>query len=102
MTSRQSPIRVGIIGVGNWARHGHLRVLDLLPQYHLQAVYSERRERAEAAADEYSIPDIAGSVEALVNNPEVDLIVVLNTAPSMKEPYKPPLLRARMFIANGH
>ena len=81
MTSRQSPIRVGIIGVGNWARHGHLRILDLLPQYHLQAVYSERRERAEAAADEYSIPDIAGSVEALVNNPEVDLIVVLNTAP---------------------
>lgn len=81
MTIQRFPIRVGIIGVGNWARHGHLRVLDLLPHYHLQAVYSERRERAEAAAADYSISQVADSVDALVNNPEVDLVVVLNTAP---------------------
>jgi predicted dehydrogenase len=81
MTIAHSPIRVGIIGVGNWARHGHLRVLNLLPQYHLQAVYSERRERAEVVASEYAISQIADTVDALVNNPEVDLVVVLNTAP---------------------
>jgi predicted dehydrogenase len=81
MTTEHSPIRVGIIGVGNWARHGHLRVLNLLPHYHLQAVYSERRERAEAAAGEYGIAQVADSVEALVNDPDVDLVVVLNTAP---------------------
>lgn len=81
MAPKHLPIRVGIIGVGNWARHGHLRVLDLLPHYHLQAVYSERRDRAEAAADEYGISQVADSVDALVNHPEVDLVVVLNTAP---------------------
>lgn len=81
MKTQLFPIRVGIIGVGNWARHGHLRVLNLLPQYHLQAVYSENRDRAEAAAGEYSITQVADSVDALVNNPEVDLVVVLNTAP---------------------
>jgi predicted dehydrogenase len=81
MTTPHSPIRVGIIGVGNWARHGHLRVLSLLPQYHLQAVYSESRDRAEAAAGEYNITQVADSVDALVNNPEVDLVLVLNTAP---------------------
>ncbi|MBV6826025.1 Gfo/Idh/MocA family protein [Pseudomonas sp. PD9R] len=81
MTTPHNPIRVGIIGVGNWARHGHLRVLALLPQYRVQTVYSEHRERAEAAASQYAIPQVADSVEALVNNPDVDLVVVLNTAP---------------------
>lgn len=77
----EQPIRVGIIGVGNWALHGHLRVLSLLPQYRLQAVFSERPERAEAAAGQFAIPQIAASVAELVENPEVDLVVVLNTAP---------------------
>jgi hypothetical protein len=25
----QVPIRVGMVGIGNWARHGHVRVLNL-------------------------------------------------------------------------
>jgi predicted dehydrogenase len=79
------PIRVGIVGVGNWARHGHLRVLSLLPQYQLQAVYSERRERAEAAADEFGFKQVAESLAELVENPEVDLVVVLNTAPQHEQ-----------------
>lgn len=85
MTTSNTPIRVGIVGVGTWARHGHLRVLALLPQYKVQAVYSERRERAEAAASEYDIPQVADSLDALVNNPEVDLVVVLNTAPQHEQ-----------------
>ena len=51
-------IRVGIIGVGNWARHGHLRVLDLLPQYRVVAVQARRREAAEAAAAEFAIEHV--------------------------------------------
>jgi predicted dehydrogenase len=78
---QQPPIRVGIVGVGNWARHGHLRVLSLLPQYQLQAVYSERRERAQAAAEEFGIRQVASSLSELVENPDVDLVVILNTAP---------------------
>lgn len=85
MTLSRSPIRVGIVGVGTWARHGHLRVLALLPQYRVQAVYSEHRERAEVAASEYGIPQVADSLDALVNNPEVDLVVVLNTAPQHEQ-----------------
>lgn len=85
MTTSLSPIRVGIVGVGTWARHGHLRVLALLPQYRVQAVYSENRERAEVAAGEYGIPQVADSLDALVNNPEVDLVVVLNTAPQHEQ-----------------
>ncbi|WP_227246713.1 Gfo/Idh/MocA family protein [Paraburkholderia caribensis] len=74
------PLRVGVIGVGNWAKHGHLRVLDLLPQYTLQAIYSQRHEAAEAAAREYRIGRVAESIDALVDSHDIDLVVVLNTA----------------------
>jgi predicted dehydrogenase len=80
-TSHIAPLRVGVIGVGNWARHGHLRVLDLLPQYTLQAVFSHRREAAESAAREYGIGRVAGSIDEIVGSPDIDLVVVLNTAP---------------------
>ncbi|WP_353889343.1 Gfo/Idh/MocA family oxidoreductase [uncultured Paraburkholderia sp.] len=50
-----SQIRVGLIGVGNWAKHGHLRVLDLLPDYKVTAVYSQRSEASREVAREYGI-----------------------------------------------
>ena len=31
-------IRVGLIGVGNWALNGPVRVLSLMPQYEMAAV----------------------------------------------------------------
>jgi predicted dehydrogenase len=79
--SNLAPLRVGVIGVGNWAKHGHLRVLDLLPQFTLQAVYSHRREAAEAAASAYRISRVAASIDELIDSPDIDLVVVLNTAP---------------------
>jgi predicted dehydrogenase len=33
-------IRVGIIGVGNWGRYGHMPVLQLLPSFQMSAVAS--------------------------------------------------------------
>jgi predicted dehydrogenase len=80
-----TPIRVGIVGLGNWARHGHLRVLSLLPAYELSAIHSRRADAARAAATEYGIAHVVDSLEGLVNHPEVDLVVVLNTAPQHAE-----------------
>ena len=74
-------IRVGLVGVGNWARHGHLRVLDLLPDYDVVAVQARRREAAEAAARQFGVPHVVDSVEELVTLPDVDMVLVLNTAP---------------------
>src|ERR1700712_4964895 len=78
-------IRVGIIGAGNWARHGHLRVLDLLPQYEVVAVQARRREAATGAAALFRIPHVVDTVAELVALPDVDLVVVLNTAPQHAE-----------------
>jgi predicted dehydrogenase len=80
-SSIPSPIRVGIIGVGNWARHGHVRVLSLLPQYELTAIYSQRREAAITVAEKYAFKHVSDSVDELVHRPDVDLVIVLTTAP---------------------
>jgi predicted dehydrogenase len=78
---RERPIRVGLVGIGNWAVHGHVRVLKLLPQYELRALWSMRPERAQTVASTYGIKEVVGTLDELVNHPEIDLIVVLNTAP---------------------
>jgi predicted dehydrogenase len=87
-TSQVAPLRVGVIGVGNWARHGHLRVLDLLPQYTLQAVFSHKRVVAKRAAREYRIGRVAASIDEIVESADIDLVVVLNTAPQHAQTVK--------------
>lgn len=81
MNTPRKPIRVGLVGVGNWALHGHVRVLSLLPQYELVAIYSQRREAAKKAVADYGFRHVAGSLDELVNHPEVDFVLVLTTAP---------------------
>jgi predicted dehydrogenase len=55
--------------------------LDLLPEYEVVAVQARRREAAEAAARRFGIPHVVDSVEQLVGLADVDLVLVLNTAP---------------------
>jgi predicted dehydrogenase len=78
-------IRVGLIGAGNWANHGHLRVLDLLPEYEVVAIQARRREASETAASQYRIATVVDTVEELIALPEIDLVLVLNTAPQHAE-----------------
>jgi predicted dehydrogenase len=80
-----APIRIGMVGIGNWAKHGHVRVLKLLPQYGLSAIYSQRRAAAEEAVARYGFKHVVNSLDELVNHPEVDLVVVLTTAPQHAE-----------------
>src|SRR4029077_5324009 len=81
----QKKIRLGLIGVGNWALFGHVRVLRLLPEYEIVAIYSQRKEAAKAAATEYGIPHVAGSLNALVRDPLVDQVLVLTTSQQHEE-----------------
>ena len=81
----QKKIRLGLIGVGNWALFAHVRVLRLLPEYEIVAIYSQRKEAAMAAATEYGIPHVAESLDALVRNPLVDHVLVLTTSQQHEE-----------------
>ena len=79
--STVSPIRVGLIGVGNWAMRGHLPILKLLPDYRITAVQARRRDVAEQAARRFDVPYVLDTAEEVANHPEVDLVLVLTTAP---------------------
>ena len=81
----QKKIRLGLIGVGNWALFAHVRVLRLLPEYEIVAIYSQRKEAAMAAATEYGIPHVAESLDALVTDPLVDQVLVLTTSQQHEE-----------------
>jgi hypothetical protein len=78
-------IRVGLIGVGNWALNGPVRVLSLMPQYEMAAVYSQRRDAAQSAADTFGIRHVVGSIDELVRHPDVDIVLVLTTGPQHEE-----------------
>jgi predicted dehydrogenase len=51
----QPRIRVGLVGVGNWGRYGHLPALRLLPEYDIVAVSSRTLETASALAETFDI-----------------------------------------------
>ena len=78
-------IRVGIVGVGTWAEYGHIPSLKLLPQYEITAIFSRSQEKADAVAAQHGIKYAVNSLEALVTHPEVDLVLVLNPAPSHEQ-----------------
>jgi predicted dehydrogenase len=62
-----------------------VRVLSLLPQYELTAIYSQRREAAATVARDYGFKYVVDSLSELVEHPEVDLVVMLTTAPQHAE-----------------
>jgi len=74
-------IRVGIVGAGTWAEYGHIPSLALLPEFELTAVYSRSADKAQALAARHGIAYPVTSLQALVEHPEVDMVLVLNQAP---------------------
>jgi predicted dehydrogenase len=76
-----SKIRIGIVGVGNWARYGHIPALRLLPEYEVTAVSSRRQETADAIAKEFGVAHAFDDAQTLIHHPEVDLVAVLPPAP---------------------
>jgi len=79
-----STIRVGIAGVGNWARYGHIPALRLLPEYEIVAVSSRQQTTADEIAEDFGIRHAFNNVTQLVSHPEVDLVVALPPAPQHK------------------
>jgi predicted dehydrogenase len=79
--STTKKIRVGLVGIGNWGRYGHVPVLQLLPNFEINAVSSRRKEAAEETAREFGIRHALTDPNELITHPEVDLVVVLPPAP---------------------
>ncbi len=74
-------IRAGLIGVGNWARYGHIPALQSLPEYEITAVSSREMVKAQELAKNFGIRHAFTDPGQLIEHPEVDLVVVLPPAP---------------------
>ncbi|CAN5598703.1 Gfo/Idh/MocA family oxidoreductase [soil metagenome] len=74
-------IGVGLVGVGNWGRYGHIPALRLLPEYEVVAVSSRSLSKAQETASAFGIEYALNSFEQLANLAAVDLVVVLPPAP---------------------
>ncbi len=85
MSAKNNKIRAGIIGIGNWGRYGHVPVLQFLPDFEIVAVASRRRESAEKLAQDIGASHAFTDANALINHPEVDLVIVLPPAPQHAE-----------------
>lgn len=76
-----SKIRVGIIGTGGWARYGHIPALQSLEGFEITALAVRNKQKVEKYAAQFGISQAYGSPEELLNNPDVDLVVVLAPTP---------------------
>lgn len=70
-----SPIRWGILGLGNIARQ-FATGLKVVPNAELVAVASRSLERGNAFADEFAVPRRHNSYEALAQDAEVDVVYI--------------------------
>ena len=77
-------IRVGIVGANvkyGWGNEAHLPALKDAADIELRAVCTTRMETAQETAKVHGIPLAFDNVEAMVNSPEVDVVVVAVRVP---------------------
>lgn len=77
-------IGVGIIGVSpgrSWAALAHIPALQALPDFQIRALSTTRQESASAAAAEFGVAKAYDNHHALVNDPDIDLVVVTVKVP---------------------
>lgn len=77
-------LRWGILGPG-WIAHRFVETLLAQTTQQVVAVGSRGRDRAEAFAARWSVPTAYGSYDALLADPEVDVVYIATTHPSHRD-----------------
>ena len=78
-------IGVGIIGANvryGWGTRAHLPALAALPEFEVVGVATTRMETARETAARHGIPNAFDSAQALVEHPDVELVLVCVRVPS--------------------
>jgi len=76
---KDEPLNVGIIGAGWWATYAHLPAIQKHPQAWVSAVQCRTREKAERVARDFGVPEAFSEVEALLDRPGLDAVVIATT-----------------------
>lgn len=75
----QKPLQVGIIGAGWWATFAHIPAIQSHPRAAVLAVQCRTQDKADRVARDFSVPHALTSVEALLDMPELDAVVIATT-----------------------
>ena len=79
------PIRIGIVGANvnyGWGSRAHLPALARQQDFEVRAVCTTRMETAQETAKQFGVPMAFDNYEAMVNHPEIDLVVVAVRVPA--------------------
>jgi predicted dehydrogenase len=75
-------LRVGLIGVNatrGWAAEAHVPAIRAVPGLELTAVATRKQASADAAAAAFGVPKAYGDPDALIDDPEVDVVAVASS-----------------------
>jgi len=72
-------LQVGIIGAGWWATYAHLPAIQNHPQAQVSAVQCRTLEKARRVARDFGVPEAHSEVEALLDSPGLDAVVIATT-----------------------
>lgn len=78
-------LRIGLVGVNaerGWAREAHVPAIRQLSGLSLHAVATRRQESADAAAAAFGAVRAYAGVDALVGDPDVDVVAVAAAVPA--------------------
>jgi predicted dehydrogenase len=91
-----TPIRIGIIGAGGIVKSRHLPGFAKIDDCQVVAVHNRRRANAEAVAQEWKIPNVVDSAEAVYKRDDVNAVLIGTT------PYLHRDLTLRALEAGKH
>lgn len=70
------PLRIGVIGAGAIAIHGHLPAFKILPDVEVIALCDTAVERAQAVAIQFAIPEVYADYRDLLAVPSLDAVTI--------------------------
>lgn len=75
-------IGIGLIGIGGWARYGHIPALKTLDSFVINGVYSRSQEKADILAEEIGAKKGYSNLDEMLSAQDIDLYLVLTPGPT--------------------
>src|SRR5205823_5614105 len=72
-----STLRVGVLGAGAWARSAHVPGWQRDPRCEVVSICDTERERADAFAEQFGIPEATDDWQAVVGRADIDVIDIV-------------------------
>ncbi len=72
-----TPLRVGVLGAGAWARTAHIPGWKRDPRCRVAVICDVDRRLAEECARHFEVPEASGDWQAVVSRPDLDVIDVV-------------------------